>query len=105
MRAKVEHDRLLSIYAISPSPENARLYRPVTPDDPATIDLADSIREHGILEPLVVSADYYIISGHRRHCAARIAGHIELPCRVLDIRRGDEEQASDDFLRLLREHN
>jgi hypothetical protein len=105
MRAKVEHDRLLSIYAISPSPENARLYRPVTPDDPATIDLADSIREHGILEPLVVSADYYIISGHRRHCAARTAGHIELPCRVLDIRRGDEEQASDDFLRLLREHN
>jgi ParB-like nuclease family protein len=105
MSAKGEHERLLSIHAISPSAENGRLYRPVTEDDPATIELADSIREHGILEPLVVSADGYIISGHRRHMAAQVAGLKKVPCRVLDIRRGDGEEANDDFLRLLREHN
>jgi hypothetical protein len=100
-----DHDRLLSIYAISPSPENALLYKPVTPDDEDTIKMAKSIRELGILEPLVVSADYYILSGHRRHCAARIAGLKELPCKVSHVRRGDGETASDEFLKLLREHN
>lgn len=105
MRAKGEHERLLLIRRISPSPDNALLYRPVTEDDPATIELVTSIHDHGILEPLVVSADGYIISGHRRHMAARIAGLTKVRCRVLDIRRGDKEKASDDFLRLLREHN
>jgi hypothetical protein len=106
MSAKGWHERLLSIRAISPSPDNALLYRPVTENDPATTELVDSIQEHGILEPLVVSADGYIISGHRRHMAARIAGLTKVPCRVLGIRRrGDKEQASDEFLRLLREHN
>lgn len=71
---KVEHVRLFGLNKISPSPENQELYRPVTPDDDATIELAESIRERGILEPLVISADNYIVSGHRRHCAARLAG-------------------------------
>src|SRR5262249_23637112 len=97
---KVEHERLLSIYAISSSPEDRLLYKPVTPDDRATIEMADSIQLNGILEPLVVSEDHYIISGHRRHVAARIAGLREVPCRVLEIRRGDGEKASDEFLKL-----
>jgi hypothetical protein len=102
----VGHERLLvPIYQITPSPENQQLYRPVTPDDEATIELAESIRERGILEPIVVSADNYIISGHRRHCAARIAGLENIPCRMSDVRRGHGEKASDEFLKLLREHN
>jgi ParB/Sulfiredoxin domain len=63
---------LIPIDQIWPSPENALLYHPVTPDDEATIAMADSIRANGILEPIVISADNYIISGHRRECAARI---------------------------------
>ena len=103
---KVDHERLLvPIDQISPSPENAILYRPVTPDDQATIELAESIREYGILDAIVISADGYIISGHRRHCAARIAGEREVPCRKVSIRRGSGEKASDEFLKLLREHN
>jgi hypothetical protein len=105
MSAKGEHERLLSIHAIFPSPENAQLYRPVTPDDSATIDLAESIKQCGILDPIVVTADNYIISGHRRHCAARIAGLREVPCRILNIQRGEDQTASDEFIRLLREHN
>src|SRR5436309_4997274 len=96
----------VSVYGILPSPENAKLYRPVIPDGEATIQIVDSIKENGILEPLVISADSYIVSGHRRHVAARIAGLREVPCRkMLDVRRGDGEKASDDFLKLLREHN
>jgi hypothetical protein len=105
-RSKVDHERLLiPVDDILPSPENSELYRPVTSDDDATIALADSIGLNGILEPIVISADNYIISGHRRHCGARIAGLREVPCRNLKIRRGKGETASDEFLKLLREHN
>jgi ParB/Sulfiredoxin domain len=103
--AKGGHIQLLDLNEITPSPENAQLYRPVTPDDQATIELAQSIREHGILDPIVVSADGYAISGHRRLCASSMAGLKKIPCRVDEVRRGDGEKASDEFLALLREHN
>ena len=48
-------------------------------------DLTDSIREKGVLEPLLVrfmprEDTHYIISGERRFHAARAAGLLELPC-------------------------
>jgi ParB family chromosome partitioning protein len=50
-------------------------------------ELADSIREHGVLSPLMVrSIDggyYQIIAGERRWRAARSAGLSEIPARVV----------------------
>ncbi len=48
-------------------------------------ELSDSIKEKGVLEPLLVrfvprEDAYYIISGERRYHAARAAGLRELPC-------------------------
>ena len=48
-------------------------------------ELADSIREKGVLEPLLVryltnDDTYYIISGERRYHASKAAGLKELPC-------------------------
>ena len=48
-------------------------------------DLTDSVREKGVLEPLLVrfvprEDCYYIISGERRYHAARAAGLREIPC-------------------------
>ena len=34
--------------------------------------------------------DRYIVSGHRRHVAAQLAGAVTVPCRVLDFRRIDD---------------
>jgi ParB family chromosome partitioning protein len=47
--------------------------------------LTDSVRDKGVLEPLLVrflpeSGKYMIISGERRYLAARAAGLSELPC-------------------------
>ncbi len=47
--------------------------------------LADSVREKGVLEPLLVrhlleSGKYMIIAGERRYLAARAAGLREVPC-------------------------
>lgn len=53
---------------------------------PETImDLVDSIKEHGILEPLVVAhtpAGYQIIAGERRWRASKIVGLTEVPCII-----------------------
>ncbi|MFQ5663560.1 MAG: ParB/RepB/Spo0J family partition protein [Terriglobia bacterium] len=48
-------------------------------------DLTQSIREKGVLEPLLVRYDadddmYTIISGERRYHAAKLAGLMEVPC-------------------------
>lgn len=99
--AKVTHAGL-SVFALKPSPENDKLYRPIDPADPEIRALAESIREHGLQQPLVVTRDRYILSGHRRHAAAKLAGLDRVPCRVEAFRRADDP---DRFLVLLREHN
>lgn len=55
----------------------------ITPE--SLVDLVDSIREHGILEPLVVAktpAGYQIIAGERRWRAARVVGLTHVPVVV-----------------------
>lgn len=54
-------------------------------DDTALSELAASIRQYGIVQPLVVSADdhgYEIIAGERRWRAAKLAGLKTVPCIV-----------------------
>ncbi len=50
--------------------------------------LAQSIKEHGIIQPLVLKKEgnlYTIVAGERRWRAAKIAGLKELPCITMDI--------------------
>ncbi|MEG1072454.1 MAG: ParB/RepB/Spo0J family partition protein [Oscillospiraceae bacterium] len=57
-------------------------------EDEALQDLADSIREHGLLQPLTVrrlgSGYYQIIAGERRWRAAKLAGLHELPVLIIE---------------------
>jgi ParB family chromosome partitioning protein len=49
--------------------------------------LADSIRRHGVLQPIVVSRrgdGYELVAGHRRVLASRIAGRTSIPAVVRD---------------------
>ena len=54
----------------------------------ALADLADSIRQHGIIQPLTVrklqSGYYQIIAGERRWRAARMAGLTQVPAVVIE---------------------
>lgn len=52
----------------------------ITPD--SIVEMVDSIREHGVLEPLVVAktpAGYQIIAGERRWRSSKIAGLAKVP--------------------------
>ena len=57
-------------------------------DPEALSDLADSIRQHGIIQPLTVrklqSGYYQIIAGERRWRAARMAGLTQVPVVVIE---------------------
>ena len=59
-------------------------------------DLTDSIREHGVLSPILVrsldSGYYQIVAGERRWRAARAAGLTDLPARIVDA---DEKNAME----------
>ena len=104
-RAKADHDPLLPVTtmrldAIRPSPENQALYGRISGDDPAIRELARSIRESGLQEPLLVTRDNWIVSGHRRWTAAHKIGLTEIPVRIYDF-DGDDPR----FIRLLRECN
>ncbi len=61
-------------------------------DQAALSELADSIREHGVLQPIVVrtmeGGTYQIIAGERRWRASRMAGLSEIPAMVVEAEDG-----------------
>jgi hypothetical protein len=89
--------------SLKPSPENDQLYRPVDPASKEIQELAASIAKNGIKEPLVVTADNYILSGHRRRVAAKLNGQVMVPCRVMRFKRVGMDKSK--FIEHLREHN
>ena len=99
--AKLGHVRVFNypISLIKPSLENDQLYRPIDPDDPEIISLAKSIKIRGVKVPFTITLDDFILSGHRRYMAAKLAGE-EIPCLRKSIYHDDPE-----FLPLLREYN
>jgi ParB family chromosome partitioning protein len=70
--------------AISPNPHQPRS----TIREQDLLELAASIEEHGIIQPLVVTraADgYQLIAGERRWRAARLAGLASIPVLIKDV--------------------
>ncbi|HYW79197.1 MAG TPA: ParB N-terminal domain-containing protein [Thermoguttaceae bacterium] len=90
---KVGDIRYYSIRSLRPSPENNTLYHKCRVTDPDIQDLVKNILENGILTPLHITRDLWILSGHRRFTAARAAGLKKVPCIVLDIRRKGNRDA------------
>lgn len=74
------------INRISPNPFQPRMN--IDPEELITI--ADSIREHGIIQPLIITKDkssaenYFIIAGERRYRAAQLAGFKYVPVVIKD---------------------
>ena len=83
-------ERFLPLEALSPRPQPRRRF-----EEASLEALADSIRVHGVLEPLLVrpvgEGKYEIVAGERRYRAAQMAGLAEVPVVVLE---GLDERAA-----------
>ena len=76
--------RLLSTDQIEPDPNQPRRQF----DQEALEDLASSIREHGIIQPLIVRAAgnrFRLVAGERRWRASQLAGLRDVPVVVRDL--------------------
>ena len=84
-RPTVNPDRTVPIEFVARSPRNPRRYF----DEAELQDLAGSIRQHGIVQPVVVRTvgtdRFEIIAGERRWRAAQLAGLVQIPVIVRDV--------------------
>lgn len=71
--------KFVPIHSIGELSENWEVYRRPTDDDCAFRQLRESIADRGILDPLEVSSDGYVLSGHRRLTAAKAEGLAFVP--------------------------
>ena len=76
--------QMLPIYKVEPNPDQPRQDF----DEEELQALADSISEHGVIQPLTVrelpSGYYQIIAGERRWRAARLAGLRDIPAVIIE---------------------
>lgn len=94
MEAKQEAKTTVKISRITPRGDQPRKNF----DENALQMLADSIREHGVIQPIILrevgdlSDNYEIIAGERRWRAARMAGLDEIPAVIMT---GDELKVAE----------
>ncbi len=72
---------------IKPSPENDDIYGAIDPTDIDLVNLANDIAVNGIREPIQVSQDGFIVSGHRRYAAAKLVDLEAVPITPLKLWR------------------
>lgn len=78
------NDLEIEISKIVPNPHQPRFHF----DETKLQELADSIKVHGIIQPIVVSKNgeqYEIIAGERRFQAAKLAGLLKVPVIIRDV--------------------
>ncbi|WP_437190678.1 ParB/RepB/Spo0J family partition protein [Planctomicrobium sp. SH527] len=76
--------RQISVAQLTPNPFQPRQVF----DAEALGELASSIREHGVLQPILVrevDGAFQVIAGERRWKAAQKAGLTSIPCRIVDV--------------------
>ena len=81
---KEEVESEIELSRIVPNPHQPRFNF----DETKLQELADSIKEHGIIQPIVVSRkgeQFEIIAGERRFQAAKLAGLLKVPVVVRDV--------------------
>ena len=83
-RATHAQIREVPVGKILPNPAQPRL----SYDEDSLTELADSIREHGVLQPILVrpsGAQFELIAGERRWRASRMAERVTIPAIVVDF--------------------
>ena len=90
---KVSELRELSISDITADPDQPRR----TFDQDALNELAESIREHGVIQPIIVvkaNGGYQIVAGERRYRASQIAGIVTIPAIIRTLNNQNKLEVS-----------
>lgn len=74
---------------IHPDPLNDSIYSAFTEETPGFQEMASSIKENGILTPLVIRPDGKLLSGHRR---LRVAKYLGLSVVPYEVREGGDDR-------------
>ena len=82
MEIRVEN---IPIDELSPHPDNLRIYG----EDPYVGDLVSSIKEHGLLRPIIIDQDKRIIDGVRRWTASKTLKKKTVPCEIRELENED----------------
>ena len=99
---KVSHLRDIAIDKVVPDPDQPRRFF----DETALNELAESVREHGVVQPIVVTPKgdkYLIVAGERRWRAANKAGLTEVPCIVRSM--NDQNRLEISLIENLQRHD
>lgn len=94
------HVTMVAMEDISPSPENDDIYGEVQ-DDEQMDRLVESISVRGLGDPILLTSDRYILSGHRRYHALKRLGYESAPCYISEISR----EGNTEFHLALAEYN
>lgn len=78
--SNLAYNVLINTHQLKPHPKNLEIYGTEEID----VVLLDSIKQTGVLTPLLVTSDNEILSGHRRWIHAKALGIERLPCQVFD---------------------
>lgn len=92
----------LDLFELRPNPYQPRKVF----DDDALMDLANSIKEHGVFQPIIVKKSikgYEIIAGERRVRASKLAGMEKIPAIIRDFT--DEQMMEIALLENLQREN
>jgi hypothetical protein len=97
---QLDNISMIAVEAFKPHPFNQSVY-----GDPQSGSdfphLVESIRLHGVLEPIIATSELIILNGHRRVAAASRAGLKVVPARTLsDL----NERAQQDLIIALNQH-
>lgn len=99
---KVSRLRDIVIDKIIPDPNQPRRFF----DETALSELAESVREHGVVQPIVVTpkdGKYLIVAGERRWRAAKRADLAEVPCIVRSM--SDQNRLEISLIENLQRHD
>jgi len=75
----------IPIDELSPHPDNLRIYG----ENPYVLDLVTSIKEHGLLRPIIIDQDKRIIDGVRRWTASKNLELETVPCEIKEFEDKD----------------
>lgn len=89
-QALTELDLPIAAIVLSPTPDR------ITPDELGIDELAASIEEHGLLQPIIVAqlpdhSGYLLVAGHRRLLACKALGRGSIEARVLELKATSAE--------------